>query len=138
MLKNQSRRSFLQQLGTAGVLAPAFVRHLISAPPSGRVRLASFGANGMAWSDLTSHLAHPKVDLVTVAEVDSRRLDKLASKFPEGKVRVYQDWRELLEKEAKNLDAVTIATPDHMHAPIGVASMQLGLHAYIQSRWHMI
>jgi predicted dehydrogenase len=132
MLKNQSRRSFLQQLGTAGVLAPAFVRHLISAPPSGRVRLASFGANGMAWSDLTSHLAHPKVDLVTVAEVDSRRLDKLASKDPEGKVRVYQDWRQLLEKEAKNLDAVTIATPDHMHAPIGVASMQLGLHAYIQ------
>ena len=114
------------------MLAPAFVRHLISAPPSGRVRLASFGANGMAWSDLTSHLAHPKVDLVTVAEVDSRRLEKLASKDPEAKVRVYQDWRRLLEKEAKNLDAVTIATPDHMHAPIGVASMQLGLHAYIQ------
>lgn len=127
-----SRRSFLSQMAVTGALAPAFVRHLISAPPSGRVRLASFGANGMAWSDLTGHLAHPKVDLVAVAEVDSRRLDKLAQRDPEKKVRVYQDWRQLLEKEAGNLDAVSVGTPDHMHAPIGASAMQLGLHAYIQ------
>jgi predicted dehydrogenase len=132
MNTHTTRRSFLRTLGVAGTVAPAFVRNLISAPPSGRVRLASFGANGMAWSDVTGHLAHPKVDLVTVAEVDSRRLDKLAARDPDKKVRVYADWRQLLEKEAKNLDAVTVGTPDHMHAPIGASAMQLGLHAYIQ------
>ena len=127
-----SRRSFLKHLGTAGVLAPAFVRNLISAPPSGRIRLASFGAGGMAWSDLSALLAHPNADLVCVAEVDSSRLSKLAERDTEKKVRVYADWRELLEKEARQLDAVSVATPDHMHAPIGASAMQLGLHAYIQ------
>lgn len=127
-----SRRSFLRSLGTAGLVAPAFVRNLISAPPSSKVRLASFGANGMAWSDLNSHLAHPAIELVTVAEVDLDRLGKLTQRFPDNTVRVYQDWRRLLENEAKNIDAVTIGTPDHMHAPIGLSAMELGLHAYVQ------
>ena len=126
------RRSFLKSLGAAGIFAPAFVRNLISAPPSGRVRLASFGANGMAWSDLKGHLAHSSVDLIAVAEVDSRRLDKIAQSNPDKKIRFYKDWRQLLEKEAANLDAVSVGTPDHMHAPIGASAMQLGLHAYIQ------
>jgi predicted dehydrogenase len=127
-----TRRNFLRQVGAAGLVAPAFVRHLISAPPSGKVRLASFGANGMAWSDLNSHLAHPNIELVTVAEVDLDRLGKLTQRFPDNTVRIYQDWRQLLDNEAKNIDAVSIGTPDHMHAPIGLSAMSLGLHAYVQ------
>lgn len=127
-----TRRGFLRHLGTAGLIAPAFVRNLISAPPSGRVRLAGFGANGMGWSDLSAHIAHPNIELVTVAEVDLDRLGKLTQRFPENSVRIYQDWRQLLENEAKNIDAVTVGTPDHMHAPIALAAMDLGLHAYVQ------
>lgn len=127
-----TRRSFLRHLGAAGLVAPAFVRNLISAPPSGKVRLAAFGANGMAWSDLNAHLTHPKIELVAVAEVDLDRLGKLTQRFPDKSIRIYQDWRQLLENEGKNVDAVTVGTPDHMHAPIGLSAMELGLHAYVQ------
>ena len=127
-----TRRNFLRHMGAAGLVAPAFVRHLISAPPSNRIRLASFGANGMAWTDLISHLANPNLELLSVAEVDLDRLGKLTQRFPDRQVRVYQDWRRLLDNEAKHLDAVSIGTPDHMHAPIGMSSMDLGLHTFIQ------
>jgi hypothetical protein len=62
-----ARRSFL--------LAPFFVREMLSKPPSGTVRLASFGGAGMAFSTLDGIASHPKVKLVCVAEVDSTRLD---------------------------------------------------------------
>ncbi|NBV86769.1 MAG: gfo/Idh/MocA family oxidoreductase [Verrucomicrobia bacterium] len=127
-----SRRNFLRHLGAASLGAPAFVRHLISAPPSNRVRLACFGANGMAWTDLVSHLANRNVELHCVAEVDLDRLGKLALRFPDRQVRIYQDWRRLLDNEAKHLDAVSIGTPDHMHAPIGISTMELGLHTFLQ------
>ena len=51
------------------------------------------------------------------------------SEFPD--VKVYQDWRELLDKE-KHLDSVNVSTPDHMHAPITMRAMQQGLHVYTQ------
>ena len=132
-MKNlSSRRSFLQQLGAAGLVAPSFVRNLISAPPSSKVRLASFGASGMAGADLNAHLANPDIQLVAVAEVDLERVAKIKERFPDNSVRIYQDWRKLLDAEARNLDAVTIGTPDHMHGPIGIAAMERGLHAYVQ------
>ncbi len=86
----------------------------------------------MAWSDLNAHLAHPNIELVTVAEVDLDRLSKLTQRFPDNSIRIYQDWRQLLDNEARNIDAVTIGTPDHMHAPIALSAMEQGLHAYVQ------
>ncbi len=134
MSRSQSanRRSFLKQLGAAGVAVPMLARNLMSAPPSGRVRHASFGAAGMAGGDLTAFSSHPDFDLVCVAEVDLGRLDLLKKHFSDRKVKVYQDWREMLDKEAKNLDSVNVGTPDHMHAPMAMSAMQLGLHAYVQ------
>jgi predicted dehydrogenase len=128
-----SRRSLLK-LGAAGVALPVFARNLLSAPPSQRVRHASFGAAGMAGGDLVTLSGHPNVDVVCVAEVDLARLDGFKKHFPENqhKIKVYQDWRELLDKEHKNLDTVNVGTPDHMHAPIAMSAMQLGLHAYVQ------
>ncbi len=127
-----SRRSFLKQLGAAGFAVPLFARNLLSAPPSGRVRHASFGANGMAGGDLTSFAGHPDVDIVCVAEVDLARLDLIKKHLADRKIKVYQDWREMLDKEHKNLDTVNVGTPDHMHAPMAMSAMQLGLHAYVQ------
>ena len=124
-----SRRSFLQHLGVAGVTAPCFIRHLISAPPSGALLHASFGAGGMAGTDLTSIASLPNVKLVAVADVDLPRAEGLKKKYPD--LKVYQDWRELLDKE-KDLHSVNVSTPDHMHAPIGMACLQLGKHVYGQ------
>ncbi len=126
------RRSFLKQLGAVGVAVPMLVDRLWSAPPSNRIRHATFGAAGMAGGDVRSISAVENVQVVCAAEVDLGRLEKFHQLFPAGQVKVYQDWRELLDKEHKNLDTVNVSTPDHMHAPIAMSAMQLGLHVYVQ------
>jgi len=110
--------------------APFFIRNLISAPPSDRVRLASMGANGMAWSTLHGIATHPSVDLICAADVDTSRTERVKTTYP--KATNYQDWRQMLDKEHKNLDAVCVGTPDHMHAPQAMSAMRRGLHVYCQ------
>ena len=124
------RRHFLKSLGTAALAAPLFSRQLISAPPSGILRHASFGASGMAWSDIQAICSNSFVKLVAVADVDLARVKEVKGMFPD--VKVYQDWRELLDKEQHNIDSVNVSVPDHMHAPIAFSAMQLGKHCYCQ------
>jgi predicted dehydrogenase len=124
------RRSFLSSAGSAVLAAPFFVREMLSKPPSGTLRLAAFGASGMAFSTLDGIASHPKVKLVCVAEVDSNRLDRVKAKYPDA--RLYQDWREMLRKERGQIDAACVGTPDHMHAPQAISSMRVGLPVYVQ------
>jgi predicted dehydrogenase len=124
------RRTFLRNAGQAGLAAPFFIRELLSKPPSGTLRLAAFGANGMAWSTLDGIATHPKATLVCVAEVDASRLDRVKAKYPGA--RLYKDWREMLRKEKGQIDAASVATPDHMHAPQAVNAMRMGLPVYVQ------
>lgn len=125
-----SRRDFLKTLGTAAFAAPFVTSGLMAQSPNSRLRHASFGANGMALSDLTMIGNCKGVEIVAICDVDLRRTTEACKAFP--KAKVYQDWRQLLDKEAKNLDSVNVSTPDHMHAPIGVSAMQLGKHVYGQ------
>jgi predicted dehydrogenase len=121
----------MSQLTRRGFLAaPFFIRNLISAPPSSKVRLASFGAGGMAWATLDGIATHAKVELVAVADVDTQRTSRVRQKY--AAAQHYQDWREMLAKHHKDLDAVCVGTPDHMHAPQAMASMRHGLHVYCQ------
>ena len=83
----------------------------------------------MAMSDIRSLTRSPNLKLVAVADVDLRRTAEVKKLFPD--VHVYQDWRELLDKE-KDLDSVNVSTPDHMHAPIAMRAMQMGKHVYFQ------
>ncbi|MCK6500482.1 MAG: Gfo/Idh/MocA family oxidoreductase, partial [Nitrospira sp.] len=124
-----SRRSFLKWGAASAITVPFFTRNLLSAPPSGQVRHASFGAAGMAFADVTSLAAHSATRVVAVADVDANRVAEFKKKFPDA--RVYSDYRVLLEKE-KDLDSVNVSTPDHMHGPIGMAALQRGLHVYGQ------
>ena len=130
-MPRSTRRSFLKKAAAATIAAPLFVPNLMSQPPSRRVRHASFGADGMAGSDIGSLVGHPNLTFVAIAEVDTARQANARKRFGE-RVNFYQDWRQLLDKEAKNLDSVNVSTPDHMHAPIAMSAMQLGLHAYVQ------
>lgn len=127
---NTNRRSFIRQATGGAFAAPYFVRNLLSAPPSKVVRLGSFGGGGMAYVTLDMLCTHPSVKLACVADVDSARLDKLKSKYPDAKI--YKDWREMLQKEHRNLDAVCVGTPDHMHAPMFMSSMAYRLPVYGQ------
>lgn len=127
---NLGRRQFLANSGRALIAAPFFVRNLMSAPPSGKLRLAAFGGGGMAYVTLQQTARHKNVTLACVAEVDSTRLTRVNKEFPDAKI--YEDWREMLHRERKNIDIACVGTPDHMHAPQAMASMREGLSVYVQ------
>ncbi len=124
------RRTFLKTVGTAGLAFPFISRSLLAAQPSKILRHVSFGASGMAWSDIQAIASNPFVQLVAVADVDLGRVGQVKARFPE--VRIYQDWRQLLDREGRNFDSCNVSTPDHMHAPIAYSAMQLGKHVYCQ------
>ena len=124
-----TRRSALKRLAAAGIAAPYVIRAHVAAAPSEILLHASFGASGMALGDIRSLTASKHVKLIAVADVDLSRTAEVVKLFPD--VRVYQDWRELLDKE-KTLDSVNVSTPDHMHAPITMRALQQGLHVYTQ------
>jgi predicted dehydrogenase len=83
----------------------------------------------MARSDIGSLTGSKYLKLVAVADADLSHTEALKKALPE--LKVYQDWRELLDKE-KNLNSVNVSTPDHMHAPITMRAMQQGLNVYTQ------
>src|SRR5436190_5457910 len=124
-----SRRSFLQQLAAGAATAPFITRGLLAQSPNGKIHHATFGAAGMAWSDVTAIAEHPAVTVVAACDVDLSRTAEFRKKFPNA--HIYRDFRELLETE-KDLQTVNVSTPDHMHAPIAMTAMQRGLHVYGQ------
>jgi predicted dehydrogenase len=124
-----TRRAALKRLTAAGLAAPMVFRQHATAAPSEVLYHASFGANGMAWADIQSLTASKHVHLVAVADVDLGRTNEVRKRFPG--VKVYQDWRELLDKE-KHLNSANVSTPDHMHAPITMRALHQGLHVYTQ------
>jgi predicted dehydrogenase len=124
-----SRRSFLQQLAAGAVTAPFITRGLLAQSPNSVVHHATFGTAGMALADLRAIAKHSAVKVVAGCDVDQKRTEEFLKLFPEA--RIYSDYRELLEKE-RDLQTVNVSTPDHMHAPIGLAALDRGLHVYGQ------
>jgi predicted dehydrogenase len=122
------RRRFLNV--SLAAAAASLAGGALRAQAGRKVRHASIGAAGMGLSDIRAFARHAAFDLVALADVDLSRVEPVQKLFPD--VRVYQDWRELLRKEADNLDSVNVSTPDHMHAPIAMAAMALGKHVYVQ------
>jgi predicted dehydrogenase len=123
-----TRRRALATLA-AGFAAPFVFRAHAHAAPSGTLYHASFGAAGQAIGDIRALARSPHFRLVAVADVDLRRTAEVRQLFPN--VRVYQDWRQLLDRE-RNLNSVNVSTPDHMHGSITMRAMQQGLHVYTQ------
>ncbi len=122
-----SRRRFLQSVA-AGAAALPFLPGSLRAGPV--LRHASFGASGQALSDLKAFSTHPAFELAAAADVDLGRFEALQQMFP--KVRVYQDWRELLRKERGSIDSVNVAVPDHMHCLMALEAMKAGKAVYVQ------
>jgi predicted dehydrogenase len=124
-----SRRQLLK-----GITATAVASPFLSLPARGaaltKVRHAGIGSSGQAFSDLMSFAKHPAFELVAVADVDLCAVARLQERFP--KVRIYQDWRELLKKEHKQIDSVNVSTPDHMHAIAAMEAMKRGKAVYCQ------
>ncbi|MEZ5387302.1 MAG: Gfo/Idh/MocA family oxidoreductase [Prosthecobacter sp.] len=124
-----SRRSFLKNstLTSAAVAFPAFVR---GQNLNSKLQVACVGVNGMGFSDLKNVGTHPAVKFVGFCDVDSNRFDKADEAHPG--VKHFSDYREMFRTLGDGFDAVTVGIPDHMHAPVAVAAMQLGKHVYCQ------
>lgn len=128
MSNSVSRRRFLQSVAGAAAVAPWMARR---AAAQGRMlRHASIGAAGQALSDINSFARHPAFDLVAVADVDLCRIEPLQRRFP--KVRVYQDWREMLKREQNQIDSVNVSVPDHMHCLMALEAMKRGKAVYVE------
>ena len=125
-----SRREFLTSVAAATAAAPFLALPSKAAPPV--VRHASIGASGQALWDLQSFAKHPSFELVAAADVDLCRFEQLQQHFP--RVRIYQDWREMLKKERSQIDSVSVSTPDHMHCLAAVEAIKLGKPVYSRSR----
>lgn len=125
------RRTFLQS--AAGLASVSIVpRHVLGGegqtPPSDRLNLASIGVGGQG-GGLLNDPALAGQNVVALCDADSNRCAQIGKKFPGAEH--YQDYRVLLEKR-KDLDAVVIATPDHMHAVITAMALRAGKHVYVE------
>ena len=123
-----SRRQFLRTAAATAAIAPWACSTLRADEPL--LRHASIGAAGQALSDLRALAEHPRFQLVAVADVDLARVEPLQQRFPT--VRVYQDWRELLEREAKHIDSVNVSIPDHMHFVVAMEAARRGKAVYVE------
>lgn len=128
-----TRRGFLGSALAAGAGFMIVPRHALGGPgvtpPSEKLRIASIGTAGQAMADL-GQVIRDGDPIVALCDADEGRARDAMLRFPDAKF--YADWREMLEKEQNNIDAVVIACPDHIHAPAGMAAMQLGKHVYIE------
>lgn len=98
--------------------------------PSDRLNLAAIGAGGKGASDIDLASVNGRERVSALCDVDfSGTAARSLEKFP--KAKRYSDYREMLDKE-KDLDAVTISTPDHVHGPAAVYAMERGKHVYVQ------
>jgi len=134
MNRRVNRRRFLRAVAGGSVLA--FPGILSARSPNETVRVACVGVGGKGWSDLRGAVG-AGAELVAFCDVDTNKGRKGRGGFPAvtkefPKAKGYVDWREMLDKEHKRLDAVTVSTPDHMHAPITMTAIQLGLATYTQ------
>ena len=103
------RRTFVGGLAAAGAVA-AVPRelHALSGrtQPSQKLRIACIGVGGMGHTDVRGVSGE---ELVAFADVDWKSAERAFREFP--KARRYKDFREMLEKERNNIDAVTVSTP---------------------------
>lgn len=129
-MKSLTRRSFLGKtglgLGSALFAGPAIIR---GQNLNSKIRLGCIGVGGKGTSDVVENAACG-LEVVALCDVDDNPLRKMAEKFPGAKT--FKDFRKMLEEMGKDIDAVTVSTPDHVHGVAGIAAMQLGKHIYCQ------
>ncbi|RYD27987.1 MAG: Gfo/Idh/MocA family oxidoreductase, partial [Verrucomicrobiaceae bacterium] len=123
-----TRRRFL----TTSALAAPFIlpSGLRAQGPSKKLAHAAIGINGQAASDIAALMDSGRLEVVAIADVDKRNHASAKERFP--KATIYQDWRELFEKEAGRIDSVNVTVPDHMHGVVAMTALNLKKHVYCQ------
>ncbi len=98
--------------------------------PSDKLVVASIGIGGKGETDVHEIHRSGKAEIAYLCDVDDRRAANTVKHFP--RARYYRDFREMLDKEHKSIDAVSVSTPDHNHAIQALMAMELGKHVYVQ------
>lgn len=131
--EGNSRRKFIKNAAIASsiMIVP---RHVLGGvgftAPSDQLNLAAIGAGGKGRSDIKNASVNGRERVVALCDVHfSGSASASVEAFPNAKL--YADYREMLDKE-KDIDAVTISTPDHVHGPAAAYAMQRGKHVYVQ------
>lgn len=140
----------MRQIGGAGAaLVLAMPRLVRAASPNGKLNLASVGVAGKGWEDINASSGEGNLhNVVAICDIDHRNggarpknlgtgqlqrplgLGVAAEKF--SSARVFADFRRMFDAMHGEIDAVTVSTPDHMHATIALTAMALGKHVYVQ------
>ena len=124
-----TRRTFV--FGAGSVLATRAVAR--AASPSDKVRLAVIGVNGRGWNHVESVMKLPDAEITMLCDVDDAVLERRATQFQRtyGKtVKTERDMRKVFEN--KEIDAVTVATPNHWHALATIWACQAGKDVYVE------
>jgi predicted dehydrogenase len=125
------RRHFL--MNSAAALGGTALNAVAAKTPSDTIRIAVVGMNGRGKSHLQAFTSLPNVDVVAICDIDDAVLAK-SSKFVEGKrgkaPAPYKDLRKLLED--KSIDAISIATPNHLHTLQTVWACEAGKDVYVE------
>ena len=138
MKKNNSKKNSRRDFTKHGTLAASsfFIvpRYVLGGngftSPSDKINIAGIGVGGKGTSDLWYASNEGKENVVALCDVDKGNISsKSRSRFP--KANFYQDYRVMFDKQ-KDIDAVTISSPDHVHALQALAAMDEGVHVYVQ------
>lgn len=130
--QNTSRRTFIKNTAITTLGISIIPRHVMGKgfiAPSDQLNIAVIGGGGKGHSDGVNVYNKGASNIAAICDVDWSQASSLMDKFPNAKK--YKDYRKLLD-EVKDIDAVTISTPDHTHAVIAMAAMKMGKHVYVQ------
>jgi predicted dehydrogenase len=122
-----SRRQFIGRLATGlGTLAASTVAPSSVLGANDRIRLGIIGAGDRGMEDVRAAMACPRTEFVAFCDVFTKRLEDAKKTAPAAKT--FLDYREMLED--RSIDAVIVATPQHLHAEHFVAVLESGKHCY--------
>ena len=128
-----TRRKFLKKTLVGSAAFFIVPRHVLGRgfiAPSDKLGIAAIGIGGKGVANLTNSFASNQAAIVALCDVDDRRAKPMREQF--SKAAYYRDYREMLEKKDKDIDAVIVSTSDHMHYIQSIAAMNLGKHMYIE------
>jgi len=128
--KEPGRRTFLKT-GVAALATASSAQKILGA--NNRVRVAVVGLNGRGWNHVTGYHSLPDVEVAAFCDVDENVLRKRlagAEALGMAKPQTFGDFRKVLED--KNIDAVSIASPNHWHSLMGIWAAQAGKDIYLE------
>lgn len=136
-MKNSSRRKFIQKtalasLGLATYQMSSMANPMARIAANDKINVGVIGVNGMGWSDLTSFMKIPEVNVVGLCDVDDNVLNYRKYELAKNGIqtKTYADYRKLLDN--KDIDVVIIGTPDHWHCLQMVEACEAGKDVYVE------